>query len=102
MVRLLFGSGYHYTFRTIQHDDQGNPYVWFGSRNKQTIPYYRRFDVGFTQEFKLFNTINITLREEVLNLFNRYNVLGYSWINGSRIEYGLSGRTFNIGMLVEF
>ncbi len=101
-IRLLFGSGYKYTFRYLDKDDNGNYVEVFGKRNRWTIPWYRRFDIGFTQEFHLRDKYRVTLRQEILNLFDRYNILGYTWLSELRIEHGLSRRTFNIGATVEF
>ena len=45
----------------------------------------------------------LTFREEVLNLFNHTNVLGYEEIAfGEEVTLYLSGRVFNVGMRVEF
>ena len=52
--------------------------------------------------FKLLNPLKITLREEILNLYDHYNVLGYTWLGGLMVEHGLSGRIYNIGLRVEF
>lgn len=100
-IRILYASGYHYTYRTVITNEAGEEVVVFSKRNAFTTPFYRRFDIGFTQQFRLKN-FNITLREEILNLFDMYNVLGYSWISGAKLEQGLSRRTYNIGLQVEF
>ncbi len=100
-IRILFASGYHYTYRTVITNEVGEEVVVFSKRNAFTTPFYRRFDIGFTQQFKLKN-LNITFREEILNLFDMYNVLGYSWISGAKLEQGLSRRTYNIGAQIEF
>ncbi|MBD3291239.1 TonB-dependent receptor plug domain-containing protein, partial [candidate division KSB1 bacterium] len=101
-IRLLFGSGYHYTYYYSNINEDGEIVLEAGKRNAQKIPYYSRFDIGFSQKFTLFNSTTITLREEILNLFEYNNVLGYSWISGMMAVHNLSGRTFNIGMRVEF
>ena len=100
-IRILVSSGFPYTYRLIRKNEAGEPVVVIGRRNSWRTPYYERFAVGFSQKFKLFK-LNITLREEILNLFDQYNVLGYSWISGARVEHGLSRRTFDIGVQVEF
>ncbi|RKY54569.1 MAG: hypothetical protein DRP89_04840 [Candidatus Neomarinimicrobiota bacterium] len=101
-IRLLFGSGYHYTCRLTRTDGEGNLVVEPGPRNACKIPFYERFDVGFSQKFHFSHSVKITMREEILNLFNHYNVLGYSWLNGQRIEHVLSERTYNIGITIDF
>ena len=100
-IRILYASGHHYTYQTVRTNDNGEEVVVFNKRNAWTTPFYRRFDIGFTQQFKLKN-FNVTFREEILNLFNIYNVLGYSWMSSEKIEHALSRRTYNIGIQVEF
>jgi hypothetical protein len=100
-IRILYASGYHYTHQMIKTNEAGEEVVVFSKRNAFTTPFYRRFDIGFTQQFKLKN-FNVTFREEILNLFDIYNVLGYSWISGAKLEQGLSRRTYNIGASIEF
>ncbi|MBL7095304.1 TonB-dependent receptor [candidate division KSB1 bacterium] len=100
-IRILFGSGYPYTYRYVKTNDNGESEVVLGKRNSSTTRFYRRFDIGFTQKFKLGN-ISVTLKEEILNLFNMYNVMGYSWISGAKVEHGLSKRTYNIGISAQF
>ncbi len=100
-IRILFASGHHYTYQTVRISENGEKVILFSKRNAWTTPLYRRFDIGFTQNFKLDN-FNITIREEILNLFDMYNVLGYSWIDGAKVEHALSGRTYNIGIQAEF
>jgi outer membrane receptor protein involved in Fe transport len=100
-IRILYASGNHYTYQTVTTNEAGEESVVFSKRNAFTTPVYRRFDIGFTQQFKL-NNFNIILREEILNLFDIYNVLGYSWINGVKMEQGLSRRTYSIGIQAEF
>ncbi len=99
-IRILFASGYHYTYQTIRTNENGEKVILFSKRNAWTTPFYQRFDIGFTQQFK-FKNLNITFREEILNLFDIYNVLGYSWISGMKIEHALSKRTYSIGVQIE-
>ncbi len=100
-IRILYASGYHYTYQMVTKNEAGEEVTIFSKRNAFTTPFYRRFDIGFTQQFKLKN-FEITLREEILNLFNIYNVLGYSWISGTKLEQALSRRTYDIGVQVTF
>ncbi|MCK5145635.1 TonB-dependent receptor [bacterium] len=95
-VRLILGSGTYFTYRYRVEDDQGNAYLRSGPRNANKLPYYQRFDIGFTQKFK-WKGLQITCREEVLNLFNRKNTLGYTWFGHELLKRYLSGRVFNIG-----
>ena len=100
-IRILFGSGYPCTYRFVKTNDSGDSEIILSKRNSFTTPFYRRFDIGFTQKIKLGN-IRVILKEEILNLFDMYNVMGYSWISGAKVERGLSKRTYNIGIRVQF
>lgn len=101
-IRILFGSGSHYTYKYTAVNEEGKRILKEGRRNALATPHYTRFDIGLSQEFKLFNSVRLTLREEILNVFDHYNVLGYSLLSGTMTEHGLSRRTFNIGMRMEF
>jgi len=98
-VRLILGSGTYFTYRYKVEDEAGNAYLGSGPRNKYKLPYYQRFDIGFTQRFK-WKGMEVTCREEVLNLFNRRNTLGYTWFAHQLLKRYLSGRVFNIGIEV--
>lgn len=100
-IRILISSGFPFTYQLVRKNEAGAPIIVTSRRNSWRAPDYQRFDIGFTQKFRLFN-LDITLRQEILNLFDRYNVLGYSWISGARVEHGLSRRTFDVGIQVEF
>ncbi len=100
-VRLLYGSGYPYTWERWEYDEEAGRY-WLkkGPRNQFRMVFYARFDVGFTQTFELGNDLSLQLREEVLNLFNHYNVLSHQVAFGQQIDRSLGGRTYNIGVQI--
>ena len=100
-VRLILGSGTYFTYRYRMQDEEGNYYLKDGPRNKYKLPYYQRFDIGFTQRFK-WKGVAFTCREEVLNLFNRRNTLGYTWFAHQLMKRYLGGRVFNIGLEASF
>jgi len=103
-LRILYGSGFPYTPKLMRYNEEKEEYetYYLGQRRART-PIYGRFDVGFTQKFTILDFANITLREEILNLFDHVNVLSYSptpW--NTMLKNKLSGRVYNIGMMVEF
>lgn len=101
-VRVVVGSGYPFTVRKWIWDEATNTYhLEEGARNGQRLPFYFRLDLGFTQEFKIGGT-KITLREEILNAFDRGNTLGYTLAFNELVQHHLSGRIVNFGASVEF
>jgi len=100
-IRILYGSGLHYTHYYTANKDNGDVEILKGNRNASKLPAYKRFDVGLTQKLH-FGNININFNEEVLNLFNKKNIMGYAWNNGMRRERFLSGRTYMIEAQVVF
>ena len=101
-IRFLFGSGYPYTNKWLRIGENGERIVTTGKRNHYRIRFYKRFDIGFTQNFRLFERYSIILQEEILNLFDEYNILGNSWIEGVKTEHGLSRRTYNVSINIGF
>ncbi len=102
-IRLLYGSGYPYTLYAYRLNEQtGERLLYQSTPNGARMQFYTRFDIGFTQEFKI-GDYKLQLREEILNLFNHFNVIGYSKTPWNQLlKHSLSGRTFNLGVEVEF
>jgi hypothetical protein len=101
-ARVVFGTGYPFTYRQWVWDEGAGRYrLELGRRNLGRLPFYYRIDIGFTQTLKLGQWGTITLREEVLNLFDRKNVLGL-YRGQSAVKHYLSGRIFNFGLRAEF
>jgi len=101
-VRFVWGSAYPFTWENwILNQDTGEYEFLKGRRNHSRLTLYQRFDVGFTQEFKLGKDYKLILREEVLNTFNNINLLGYDFMFNRRVDYYMSGRIYNIGMRLE-
>jgi len=101
-VRFVWGSAYPFTWeKWILNQETGQYEFLKGRRNHGRLTLYQRFDVGFTQEFKLSGNYKLILREEVLNTFNNINLLGYDYMFNRRVDYYMSGRVYNIGMRLE-
>ena len=108
-VTLLFGTGYNYhpmmnvtgpdgTTQTVPDFNLVYPY-----------PFYYRIDMGLTMKFNLGEKRSLTLNVDVLNVFDKNNIVSYSWytIPGEfsyplEVPNLLSARFFNIGVRAEF
>lgn len=108
-VRILFGTGYNYhpmmnvsgpdnKIQTVPAFDLVYPY-----------PFYYRIDMGLTMKFDIPSKRVVTLSAEVLNMFNKNNIVSYSWytipeVFSAPLEIPnlLSARFFNVGVRVEF
>ena len=102
-IRFVFGSGYPYTGKIYKFNHETNEMILkSGDRNYGRLPNYARFDVGFSQSYNIRKNLKLTLREEILNLFNHVNVLSYDLAFNRVIKQYLSGRVFNVGMRLEF
>jgi hypothetical protein len=102
-IRIVWGSGYPYTYRSINTDAAtGLLYIETGARNDFRIPFYGRCDLGFTQRIRQVEGFTVTFREEILNLFNQRNVLDVEFVNRWIVKHYLSGLTVNLGMEANF
>ncbi len=108
-VRILFGTGYLYhpmmnvtgpgnTVQTVPDFDLVYPY-----------PFYYRIDMGLTFKFSLGAKRSLTLNVEVLNVFDKNNIVSYSWYTIPQeftapleVPNLLSARYFNVGVRAEF
>ncbi|MDZ7725951.1 MAG: TonB-dependent receptor [candidate division KSB1 bacterium] len=103
-LRIHYGSGFPFTPEFMRFNEEKEEYeTYYLGQRRARIPAYGRFDVGFTQKFFVLNSFHITLREEILNLFDHFNVLSYSptpW--NTMVKNKLSGRVYNIGIMIEY
>jgi len=78
-VRFFFGSGYAYTPSATRYDSIRAMYLWIaGNNNSAHYPPYERVDAKIAKRISLFdNPLEVYL--DVLNLFNRRNVLSYTY-----------------------
>jgi outer membrane receptor protein involved in Fe transport len=102
-VRLVYGSGHAFTWKKYIFNHETNEFeLSSGRRNNGRLHHYIRFDIGFSQTFKIYKTLNFTLREEILNLFDHVNELSYDLAFNRPVKQYLSGRIFNVGLRLEF
>ena len=101
-VRFIFGTGYPYTSNSwVLNNDKTKYQLKQNKRNSSRLPLYYRFDFGFSQEIRLGENIHIFLREEILNLHDKKNILGYDLAFNKLVVHHLSGRIFNFGLRLE-
>ena len=101
-LRILYGTGFPYTPQVVK----GNRRLVDGPRNSRRGEPYFRFDVGLTQGIRIAENV-FHLRQEIANLFDQYNVVGYSYFptwRGEPIEVkrSLGRRVYNLGIVWEF
>lgn len=102
-MRMVVGTGYPFTpQRWILDNDTNTHHLENGRRNSERLRFYLRFDLGFSQQFKLSKNTRFLLREEILNLYDIRNMIGYDMAFGHLIRQPLSGRVFNVGVRAEF
>ena len=79
-LRLLYGSGFLFTpmVRPEGAGAEGLALVPGDPNSRRGHPYFR-FDTGLTQAFEV-RGVSLEVREEVANLFDQYNVVGYSYL----------------------
>ncbi len=101
-VRMVFGSGYpttDYRWRLNKED-----YSWYLQKQPRLhyrLPFYERFDIGMQQIYTLPHGIRLILREEILNLFDHVNIVGYEYAFQQKLYRTLGGRVFNLGVHLE-
>ena len=100
-LSILYGTGFPYTSKIVQAGK-----LIDGPRNDRRDRPYFRFDVGLTQGLNLLGR-TFHLRQEIANLFDQYNVLGYSYFPtflGESIEVrrSLGRRVYNLGIALKF
>ncbi len=106
-VRLLAGSGYLFYPRIITTDANGQKTLTYSFDYRYSYSPYFRTDMGLTTEFKIGDDQSITITADVLNIFNKQNNAGYTWIKAFKdsekavpIMQVISGRFFNVGVEV--
>jgi len=104
-VRLLAGSGYLFYPRIITTDANGQKALTYSFDYRYSYSPYFRTDMGLTAEFEIGDDESITITADVLNIFNKQNNAGYTWVKAFKdsnkavpIMQVISGRFFNIGV----
>ncbi len=105
-IRVLYGTGFPHTPKIVTVSEDGRPQLTDGPRNSVRDRPYFRFDVGMTQATSLWRK-TLHLREEIANVFDQHNVLGYSYLpssSGKPIELrrSLGRRVYNVSVSIEF
>ncbi len=107
-VRLLFGTGYLYHPLVSVPGPGGSSQVVPDYNEVDQYPFYYRIDMGLTYKFAFDRRRNVTLTVEVLNVFDKNNIVSYSWYiiapefdQPMRVPNLLSARFFNVGVRVD-
>ena len=105
-IRVLYGTGFPHTPKIVAMSEYGRPQLTDGPRNSVRDRPYFRFDAGMTQSTSLWRK-TLHIREEIANVFDQHNVLGYSYFpssSGEPIELrrSLGRRVYNVSVSVEF
>lgn len=101
-VRLVFGSGYPTTDYRWRLDKEN--YSWYLQKQPRLhyrLPFYERCDIGMQQIYNLSSRIRLILREEILNLFDHVNIVGYEYAFQQKLYRTLGGRMVNLGVHLE-
>lgn len=109
-LRLTFGSGYLFHYRKlVKNETTGNYEISPTYEDKIVLPFYARADMGLSTTFVFENAKKLVLTLEVQNVFNKYNVAGYSFIQVFKdvrwpvtIPQMFSRRFFNLGLEYNF
>jgi hypothetical protein len=106
-IRLLLGSGFPFTPQFPVMDEDGViTAVVEGERHAQRDDGYIRFDIGMTQLFRV-GGLAWEVREEVANLFDEFNAVGYRQLptpDGSMalLPRGLGRWVYNLEVSARF
>jgi len=106
-IRVLYGSGFPFTPQVPERDGAGNVVgLAPGSRHSVRDDAYFRFDVGLSQVFEI-GGLEVTVREEVANLFDQFNAVGYRQLPApdgevALLPRGLGRRVYNGEVRVAF
>jgi hypothetical protein len=109
-VRLLFGTGYlyHPLVSAPSADSMVSSQMVPDYNQVNGYPFYFRVDMGLTYKIVLGEKRNVVLSAEIFNVFNKRNIVSYSWYIVSpefqtpvKVPNLLSTRYFNIGVRVE-
>ncbi len=108
-VRLLVGSGYLFYPRIITTDANGQKQLTYSFDYRYAYSPYFRTDMGLTTELKIGENQSITITADVLNVFDKQNNAGYTWVKAFKdsekavpIMQVISGRFFNVGLEMNF
>jgi hypothetical protein len=109
-TRILFGSGYRYFLRQVEEDPAtADNFITINFDQTLKYPYYGRVDMGLSARLNSGKRPEFLIVAELLNVFNNFNVLGYSWFQVFEDNQGLvpiprilTKRFFNLGLRISF
>jgi hypothetical protein len=109
-TRIIYGSGYRYYPRIVVEDSQSDEkYIKIDFSRTLPYPYYGRVDMGLSTLLNTGKRPEVMIKLELLNAFNNFNVLGYTWIQVFDDIQGavpvpriLTKRFLNLGVEVSF
>ncbi len=105
-IRMLYGSGFPHTPQVLAKSQIGDPVLVEGKRNSRRDRPYLRFDIGMTQAIDIAGK-TMHLHQEVANMFDQHNVVGYSYFPSFRgepveVRRSLGRRVYNFSVSVKF
>jgi outer membrane receptor protein involved in Fe transport len=78
-LRFSVATGNLYHPRRVEVGTDGKNYIVVDYNKRWELPFYMRADMGLSAKFQLGEEKFLTIVAEVLNVFNNYNIAGYSW-----------------------
>ncbi len=108
-LRFSVATGTLYHPRRVEVGTDGKNYLVVDFNKRWELPFYMRADMGLSAKFKLGEEKFLTVVAEVLNVFNNYNIAGYSWYqvipgirSPLRVPQIFTERFFNLAMEFSF
>lgn len=108
-LRFAVSTGTLFHPRRVEVGPDGKNYLVVDYGKRWELPIYMRADMGLSAKFQLAEKKFLTIVAEVLNVFNNYNIAGYSWYqvipgvrSPLRVPQIFTERFFNFGMEFSF
>lgn len=108
-LRFSVASGTLFHPRRVEVGTDGKNYLVVDYNKRWELPMYMRADMGLSAKFDFGGEKYLTVVAEVLNVFNNYNIAGYSWYqvipgirSPLRVPQIFTERFFNLAMEFSF
>lgn len=108
-LRFAVSTGTLFHPRRVEVGPDGKNYLVVDYGKRWELPIYMRADMGLSAKFEIADKKFLTVVAEVLNVFNNYNIAGYSWYqvipgvrSPLRVPQIFTERFFNFGMEFSF
>lgn len=108
-LRFSVATGTLYHPRRVEVGTDGKNYLVVDYNKRWELPFYMRADMGLSAKFQLGEEKFLTVVAEVLNVFNNYNIAGYSWYqvipgirSPLRVPQIFTERFFNLALEFSF